>query len=438
MNEARIAEALFAVVPAGGGDWADVAARAAELEQARRRRHKLTLALAFALVLITAGTALAVGDRFFDWFSVDTSRREAPTLPGRAPYVAGATFYRAGAEPQPLARPLVAPLLGQDVALAVLSPGGRYLAYHSALVNPPTDLTLVPLLYVHDAESGRDRLLSRGAQTVAWNSDGRIAFFRATRSRYDGRRGAYVGHVVVGTITRPATPWTRIAGTYEVLAWARNRLLVAVGKCYFPNCRREPPTGVYVLDESGAMRRLPLAGVTALSPDGRYAFGRFDQVPGQDSPSPIVRVVDIGTGRPVATINLKQAMKQAGLRGLLPGAISTGGAWSGSEIVAGFGGRDSALVFLQARGRRLELDSVVRIPAQTLKTHYGVSFGTPSFVSGGTVIVPIRGETRSGRYLVSIASCSRRTHRCVRGKILPPRRWFALADNPSRPKPTPR
>jgi hypothetical protein len=438
MNDARIAEALFAAVPAGTGDWADVAARAAVLRKTRRRRRKLTLALAFALVLITAGTALAVGNRFFDWFSVEASRQEAPTLPAGAPYVAGATFYGAGAEPQSLSRSLVAPLLGQDATLAVLSPDERYLAYHSALMNPPNDLTVVPLLYVHDTVTGRDRLISRGAQTVAWDRDGRIAYFRATRDQYNGRHGAYVGHVVVGTLTRPATAWTRIAGVYEVLAWARGRLLVGVAGCYFPNCRRDPPRGVYVLEESGRLRPLPLATLAALSPDGRYAFGRFDLSAGQDSASPFVRVLEIARGKPVATLDLTQAMRRSGLRGLLPGALSAGGAWRGDEIVVTFRGRDSALVFLRMVGRRLTLDSVARIPSQPfrVRTRYGVSFGgSPFFAKGSNVIVPIRGETLRGRYLVSIASCSRRTRRCVRGTILPPRRWFAVADNPSRPKP---
>jgi hypothetical protein len=424
------------VVPAGTGDWSDVAARAARMRSTRRRRRKLTLALAFALLLVTAGTALALGNRFFDWFTVEPSPEQAPTLPGRAPYVAGATFYRAGAEPQPLARPLVAPLLGQDAELAVLSPDGRYLAYHSALMNPPDDLTVVPLLYIHDSASGRDRLLARGAQTVAWNADGRIAYFRATRTRYDGRRGAYVGHVVVGSLTKPATPWTRIPGNFEVVAWARDRLLIAVQDCYFPNCRRDPPGGVYILDQAGTLRPLPLEVLLALSPDGRYAFGRLDHTAGQDTPSDLVRVVDIASRRPVATLELKRAMRQSGIRGLFPGSLSNVGAWRGNDIVVSFAGRNNALVFLRMVGRRLEIDSAVRIPKQTLRTRYGVAFGAPFFTSRSDVVVPVRGETLSGRYLVSIASCSRRTRRCVRGTILPPRRWFAVADNLSRPKPT--
>lgn len=427
----NIDEALLSAVPTGTRDWADVLRRAEAMRRKQRSRRKVTLALAFALLLLTAGTALAVGNRFFDWFSVEESSQQAPTLPARASYVAGDTLYRAGAKPQRLARPLVAPLLGQDATLTVLSPDGRYVAYHSALMNPPDDVTLVPLLYVHDTRTGRDRLLSRGAQTVAWNRDGRVAYFRATHDRYDGRRGAYVGHVMVG-----ANRWSKIPGNYEVLAWARDRLLVHVQNCYFANCRRDPPRGVYVLSKSGRLRGLPLATLAALSPDGRFALGRYDQVAGQDSSSPFVRVVDIASGKQVSTLDLTRAMRRAGLRGLLPGSPSARGAWRGNRIVITFQGRDSALVYLRLNRGRLVLDSVARIPAQPfeVRTRYGVQLGgAPYFTNDGKVVVAIRGETFRGRYLVSIASCSRETLRCVRGPILPPRRWFAVADNPSRP-----
>ena len=287
------------------------------------------------------------------------------------------------------AHPVVAPLLGEDAALVVLSPGGRYLAYHSW--ERPIGETVVPLLYVHDTVTGRDRLLARGAQTVAWNRDGRIAYFRARRARYDGRVGAYVGDVVVGRLDEAPRAWTTHAGAYQVLAWARDRLLVAVENCFFPNCRRDPARGVYVLDHSGALRPLPIATLAALSPHGRYAVGRYDPV-----------------------------------------AIKAG-AWRGQEIVVSFGGRDAVLVFLRMHGRLLEVESVARIPPQTLKTRYGIAFGVPFFTSETNVVVPIRGEKLSGRYVVAVVACSRRTHRCVQGQTLPPLRWFAIAENRSRP-----
>lgn len=433
MTGVDVRAALLAAVPAGSGDWADVAARAAAQRRGVRRRRRVALILAFALLLVGAGTTLALGSRFFDWFGTQRSHEQAPTLPAGAPYVLGATLYRAHEEPQQLSHPLLAPLLGQDAILAVMSPGGRYLAYHSSGARSGT--TVLPLLYVHDTATGRDRLLARGAQTVAWSGDGRIAYFRATRARYDGRNGAYVGHVVVRTLSTPEARWTTNAGGYEVLAWARGRLLVGVRRCFFSNCRRDPARGVYVLSEAGALRPLPLATVGALSPDGRYAFGRYDPVPGQDSPSALVRVVEIATGRPVATVDLGDVMRRAGLRGDLPGAIKAG-AWRRSEIVVSFGGRDSALAFLRLRGRRLEVESVARIPPQTLRTRYGVAFGVPLFTSGANVVVPIRGERRSGRYVVSVAACSRVTHRCLLGRVLPVRRWFAVAVNPSRPLPS--
>ena len=122
-------------------------------------------------------------------------------------------------------------------------------------------------------------------------------------------------------------------------------------------------------------------------------------------------------------------MRRAGLR---PGSIN-GGAWRGDQIVVSFRGHDNALAFLGMQRRSITVDAVRRLRPQTLRTRYGVAFGAPYLTRRGNVIVPIRGETYDGRYLVSIASCSRARAQCTRGPTLPARRWFAVVDNPSRP-----
>ena len=422
-------DARLAELATGSGEWDDVVARSRGLAVARRRRQRLVIAVAIAAFVLTAGATFAIGNQFFGWFSVSTSAEEAPTLPGAAPYVAGRMLYREGKPPQRLGQPLLASLLGQDATLVVASPDQRYVAYHAWLRS-------TPLLYIHDTKTRTDRLLARGAQTIAWGPHGRIAYFRANHPRYDQRRGAYVGDVVVQTLDGRPVTWTKRSGGYQVLAWAGDQLLVAVRGCYFLNCRRDPAPGVYVLSSSGGLRPLQLSTLAALSPDGRYAFGRYDRVAGQDSPSSFVRVVDVRTGRAVATLDLLRPARRAGLRGLLPASLLAG-SWKGDEIVGTFGGRDSALVFLRFRAGRLSVESTVRVDSKILPSQYGVSFGAPIFVGPGRaqVVVPVRATTPANRYVLAVLGCSRSKRHCVRGRVLAERTWFAVVGNPSRPLP---
>jgi hypothetical protein len=422
-------ESLRGLMPAAQGDWSDVASRARRLDASRsRRRRRLLLALSLVVLVLATGTALAIGNRLFgDRFTVSTAREQAPTLPAAAPYVSGQTLYRAGKKPQRLAAPLNASLLGQDATLVVASPDRSHIAYHSWRDR-------VPLLFVHDTVAGTDRLLARGAQTVAWGRDGRIAYFKADHARYDGRNGAYIGRVMVQTLHGTPVAWTRQSGGYLVLAWARDELLVAVRSCYFPNCSGDPEPGVYALSASGRLRPLRLAALASLSPDGRYAFGQYQRSPGQDSPSPLVRLVDVATGRILATLDLTRGARAAGMHGQLPGAL-TSASWRGDEIVATFTGEDSRLVFFGVRGRQLRVQQFVRVPAATLPNLYGVGFGVPMFTGKGTrrVVVLVRATTVGDREVIAVLACDRRTLRCVRGQTLPDRKWFAVVSNPSRP-----
>ncbi len=424
----RLEQRLRALAPPAPGDWQDVTARARQLEQGRAgRRRRLVVALAALALLLVAGAALAIGNQLFGWFTVSTSDEEAPTLPAAAPYVASRTLYQAGEEPQQLSRPLLASLLGQDAPLVVSSPDGRYLVYHAWSRG-------VPLLVLHDRRLGGDRILARGAQTVAWGADGRIAYVQADPPRY--RSGhAYRGRVVVQSLGGAPVAWTERPSSYEVLAWAGSRLLVAVDRCLLPECRDDPGPGVYVLARAGLLR-LSLAGLTALSPDGRLAVGPYRPFPGGDDPTALVRLVDTRSGRVLTTLDLTRAAAAADMRGLLPGTLGTG-TWRSDELVATFSGRDSALVSFRVRDRRLTFESVVRIPDSTLPASYGVSFGRPVFVGKGTrrVVVAVHAEAKDGRPLAAVLACDRRTRRCVRGQMLPARRWFAVVENPSRPFP---
>jgi hypothetical protein len=164
-----------------------------------RRRHHLLL-LGAIVALLVAGSTLALGGRAFGWFAVSKGPQQVPPIVlSDISFVKGDQVYVPGRLDQRLAHPLLAPLLGTDASVAVSSPDGRYVAYHSWQGK-------TPLLRVHDLRDGSDRLLARGAQTVAWGADGRIAYFQADHARYAA--GPYLGKIVVRSLTRPSTAWT--------------------------------------------------------------------------------------------------------------------------------------------------------------------------------------------------------------------------------------
>lgn len=452
-TDARLAQSLAALAPAGGGDWSDVVARSNVIGGAQHRRRLITVAVVFAAFLLAAGTTLGIGNRVFGWFSVstppgwfkvETEKSKAPATKGALAYVAGQTLYRPHRQPQRLAYPL-RPMFYDD-NLVVSSPDGRYVVYQtvrSRRKEPKLGQTSeVPTLYMHDTVTRREKLLARGAMSTAWNGDGRIAYFKADHERYGNRSTGYIGHVVVQTLNGTPTVWTRHAASYEVLAWARGEPIVRVDECYYQNCPWLPPAA-YALERSGRLRPLHLETVTTLSPDGRYALG---PVPvDHDEFSPLLRLVRIDTGKIVTTVDASRSFRRAtpGLK-LEEILIQPGYAtWHGSEIVCVYsGGGFSRLLIFKLRGHRLVLESIFRVPKGVVpKTKYGPSFGVP-FLTGPRnerIIVTADAtaeDERSGYRAVLV--CSRAKRGCVLGGLF---RWksgssyrrFNVVRNQSRP-----
>lgn len=424
-DDHQIDDALRTLAPVLEGDWADVIRRARRFrESASRRRARVVLALAAAAMVLTAGTALAIDREWFGWFSVSPSAEPAPTLPAAASYIQGQTLFLPHRDPQRLAAPLMAPLLGHDGRLAISASDGRIL-YHSW-----EDDT--PLLFLHDSTTGEGRLLARGAHTAAWDARNRVAYLMGDEPRY--RSGhAYLGKVVVGTLDSEPIIWTPTTGPYRVLAWARDQLLLSVSRCLLPECNGQPEPGVYRLASPGSPIALPLASLGALSPDGLLAFGRHDPTPGQDSPSPEVRLVEVATGRVLHTLDLSAAAARSGLRGLIPGSLASA-MWRGDQIVAVFSGQDSALVFLSVRGERLAVEQVMRIPSGVLPGAHVTNFGEPSYTSSTNEIVfAAYASTDDDRQIAVVLACDRVRSTCDRGEAREMGEWFAVVTNPSRP-----
>jgi hypothetical protein len=393
----------------------------------RRRRRRLLLGAALAALLVT-GSALALASHPFGWFAVSEAPQQVPPIVlSDISSVKGDRLHVPGRRDQRLTQPLLAPLVGSDAPVAVSSPDRRYVAYHSW-----EDKT--PLLRVHDLRDGSDRLLARGAQTVAWGADGRIAYFRADPASYSA--GPYLGNIVVRSLATAPIPWTRRAGGYQAVAWARGQLLIEVRRCVFPQCAHDPKPGIYILAPGGRLSRLPLSGISALSPDGRYAIGPYLAVAGQDSPSPFVRLVDIAERRVLTTIDFSKLARAAGYPSAAFAAGIQRAAWRGNEIAATSSfANASAIVFLRVGHAALQIRDVLQLAPTALGTRYGPFLGSPSFLGRGTnqIVVAVTGVRANDDSLTAIFSCERRTRSCVRGTKLRPRQWFAMLENPSRP-----
>lgn len=426
-EDARFAESLKALAPAGGGDWSDVVTRSNAIGSAQRRRRLITIAVVFAAFLVATGTTLGIGSRVFDWFSastppgwfsVETSKSKAPATKGALAYVAGQTLYRPHKRPQRLAYPLRPMFSGDD--LVVSSPNGRYIVYQAVRSERKEprlgQISSIPMLYVHDTIARREKLLARGAMSAAWNRDGRIAYFKADRERYGDRLAGYIGHVLVQKLNGAPTVWTRHAARYEVLAWARGELIVRVDECLDLNCPLRPDAAAYALEHGGKLRPLHLETVTALSPDGRYAFG---PVPvGHDDFSPLLRLVRIDTGKIVTTIDPTRSFRHA-----IPGLksentpVSLGSpSWRRSEIVCGLTwDNHTRLAIFRLRSHRLVLESIFRARVRGVpKTQYGLGFDVPLFTGPANerIVVTVSGG-KNGRVFSGVLVCSRPKRSCV-------------------------
>jgi hypothetical protein len=344
-------------------------------------------------------------------------------------YVLGDELHRPGEPTLRLSERLFAPLLGQHgVPLAIGSPDRSSIAYHSWRESTPS-------LRVVDLRTGRDTLLARGAQSLAWGD--RIAYVLGTRATWR-KQTSYLGNVVVATRAgaKPSV-WTTKPAQYRVIAWAGRALLVAARGCNVPPCKGQPARGVYALSRPGQLRRTSLSDVSAVSPDGRFLVGR-PLTPGSDDPTPIVEVNDVGSGRTIAALDLAQAGR--GRMPLSEGVPQLGQAtWRGDKIIGvASHGAVSVLLVLRFDGRELHLDQALRLDREArADSKYGFFFLNPTLIGTGArrVVVQLEGELRDGGRLATTLTCDLERRSCVRGRALPPRRWLAVVANPSRPLP---
>jgi hypothetical protein len=322
-------------------------------------------------------------------------------------------------------------------------------------------------LRVVDVETGRDRLLERGAAGVAWRRDGSLAYLRATepelRFSLKHWKGATFGHVFVRRTpgSRPVR-WTATEAAWVPLAWAGRELLVqsTLKGVTLPDGVRKFPWGVWAFSGPGRGRPLGIHTLVAVSPDGRFAFGVALR---NNSPS-LLRVVEPATGRIAVSVDIDE----------LPGAQKDGiersllwlreGSWSGDTIIAasGSGFAPSAspldvnrpetlrregvagLTVLRYSGGKLSVERTLKLTgavaeATGIRHRFGIfEFVHPIFVdrSARQFTSELRIIPSSGRSHFLFVTCDIEEERCRRGRLRKPLATrAALVYNPSRPLP---
>ena len=332
--------------------------------------------------------------------------------PFRAPHVAGDRLY--GLTPGERGERLENGI--NAVFIAVLSPAavpdpsaGSRVAYNAWEGQGP----VVRLI---DTGTGEDRVLDRGAYSVAWRSDGTLAYFKG-QAKIDLEEGERpIGHVVVrGSPDERAVPWTEQAGQYVVAAWAGDRLLVyRIGNGRWPD--------ILALDGPGRGQLLAReSALVAVSPDGDSAFlSAYGETP------PSVQVVDIQEGRRTARFSFDDSAP-AEARGTQ--WIVESGSWVGDLVVAK---ASQGLIVFRVGSGTIEVDQVLRLDGV-----FPLGLFEPRLDPSGRQIVAwaqLEGLPRQPLPDTALVQCDRLTLRCVRGEPVSAGLGLRLVYNPSRPE----
>jgi hypothetical protein len=348
---------------------------------------------------------------------------EGPPAP-RPPalYAVGARVFGLPGGPTRLAAPPVAPLAGWLTPAAVPSTDRRYLAYNAwEELRPddpalswsdqgiePGDALATPSIRLYDTSSGTDEVLEEGAFSLAWRSDGALAYFKGSERDY--RAGVpYVGDVVVrASVDGAPEVWSPESARYVVAAWAGQRLVA------YREGEGEA-LDVVVLDGPGRMRVLARDyALVAISPDGQSAF--LERGPAEGRPE--VRVVDVGDGTELASLDLTTVDPAVG-------AVGYAGDWRADRVVAS---SVSGLAVFRVQADSIALDQSFEVEGAPTE---------PRFGEASERVTAWTSEPAGGVFL----DCDLVAPRCGRAVPLPDARgvhgfptWRRPLYNPSRPQ----
>ena len=328
----------------------------------RHTRRPLTV-VSCLLLLGLAGCGAESSDSTKD-STAPASPRRAQLAVGQAMgappgiSIAGAQLRDAGAGPsQQLATPAFSPLTGSLVPVAVPSADGRLIAYGAWKTLRAEDRARswadqgiksgdalgIPSIHVHDTATGTDTTLAEGAYSVAWRSDGAVAFVRASHAEFQAGR-PYRGYIVVKpSLDASGAAWADEPARYVAAAWAGETLLAyRIGE--------GEQLDLLALDGPGRVRQLAAGGtLVAVSPDGTRAFVEYT------SSEPRVRILDVESGTELATLDLSSYADAVTGEPLF---LSYSGDWVGNDVVARGG---DGLVFFSVDGDMIALEELLAL-----------------------------------------------------------------------------
>jgi hypothetical protein len=432
----ELIERLEALGGIAQGDWLDVVARA-ERHRSRQLRRR---------VLIATG--------HWDVVSLTATDEEVPLPQGESTlgYVIGDRLQLPGRPPAKLAAPLLPAYAYPPSQLVVPSPDRRKVVYQmlegSLRSRNGRPQPQTPVLRIFDSDTARDAIVARGAHSPAWRADGVLAYTSVPAAHRRGGRSAIVGHIVAKrSLQEPAVRWSTFASTWSNLVWAGEHLVARAQVLEpFKGARYQ----VHAFSGPGRSRRLPLSGVIAVSPDGRFVFGHTDPYGGQGS-NFAMRLVEVETGRIADTITQS----------------SGPGAWWGDTIImtSGFalaplppgpggvrilpGPSHVKVVVLHYADGKLTLERELRFSREVIEatglraTEFYFGFAPPAFVDKAArqftaeLVIHNTLSNRQDETRLVYLTCDRIELRCRRGRSLDPRsnNWSSLVSNPSRPLP---
>ena len=367
----------------------------------------LALAIGLSIHLVTAGGSAARSGRV-------TTRHVGGVPHGRI--VRGRVLFRPHGSKTTLTMPASAPLVGNLGPVATESRDGRYLAYNTWTWVKPIDWRRslgaqgiargdplgTPRVHVRDLRRPSDEALEPGSFSIAWRSDGGLAYVRGSTTSYrDGM--PFVGDVVVRSRVgdEPAS-WSRAPDRYLVEAWAGRRLLV-----------RRAVDGeagdLLVFDGPGSFRILATdADLIAVSPAGAEAVVVASRA---QTATPSVELISTANGAEEARIALGSIVDPV-TRTPLQDVVGIG-SWRGDEVVAA---SSAGLVVFRVRAGSLSVEQVLHVDAAA---RAGGGFYEPQLSGDGRTVVTWADLPETGGRESAQTVCDRYALTCTESAPVP-------------------
>jgi hypothetical protein len=321
-------------------------------------------------------------------------------------------FHTAAVGPPTLTpAPVRTPALGYESPVAVPSPDGTAIAYNTWRWTRPLDLTRAPStqnlqrgdpiaapeVFVRDLATGKDVSLGAGTMSVAYRSDGAIAYARGTDAyRLDM---PFTSDILVRqTAGSNPVSWTPNARGYSVVGWGAAERLVAHRAIAGVEAH-----DVVVLDAPGQIRTVAQAAeVVAVSPSGKtMVVSEGDPLAGTTT---ALKLIDIATGTALSQVFLPDLTDP--VTGAQIAFADDPGDWDGDELVVR---TDSGLLVLRATDSKISTLQVLRLELN------GIPLNEPRFANQSRTVIEAWANLPESQHASVRYQCNRVTLACSRG-----------------------